>query len=178
MPASSAAGAPPDSRFVVSLLFPGSPPTIRRFIVSVWIRETIQGVTRRRSMSHISNEIQERFPPPFAHGDASSTISIKSISFRIATTLQHVPVSTIFRSSPIAMDFVTSSAMHASATFRSLSRFASKFVTNNNFLFSAITRTQPHRSTRGIYGFNAPNDLEFSEAPSPELQHVVWHRLF
>ena len=80
---------------ICALLLGGCPPHIARFIVSVVIWPSVQGMLLRRRIAHISQEILKGMSPSVTHCDSSAAPIIVLAVIGIVTTLVHVCPSTI-----------------------------------------------------------------------------------
>lgn len=84
---------------VPCLLNTSGPSTIRRFIISVLVRVTIDAFPGR-TLSHIGQKLFKRVPPFFANLYPSASVAWKRFGFWIGASLNHVLPCTISASSP------------------------------------------------------------------------------
>lgn len=71
---------------VVGLFFKSCPSAIVRLVVPVVIRKTVKGVSERRTRAHVLKESFEVVEPTVADRDASSSVSVVGMIFRIAAS--------------------------------------------------------------------------------------------
>jgi len=79
--------------FITSLSAGIRPPTIDWLVVAIVI-DAIKGMSFRRH-PHICKKVSERSSPSLANGNATTSITIKSLVRRIITTTFHIQPNTV-----------------------------------------------------------------------------------
>ena len=143
---------------IVGLLYSCSPSTIIRLVISIIIN-SFHLMFRRRTLTHVRNEVFKGVSPSIAHCYSASAVVRKSIGFRVVASLLNAAPNVIyFCASTIVLRSQTISAHCISVITAATYRIAAlkRRAVNNGFVFTN-TLAQPKRPLFFIASNKAQN---------------------
>ncbi len=163
----------------VSLLFRRRCPSrIRRFIVSVFVRPSVNRMFRRWFAPHVRKEVLKTIPttPAVANCDSPSAVHVIFWVFRIVTTIKNVSPCRIFYGSFGAMTFsMRARPLANSFSLKTSARLNDSLFNNTSLRGSDMAAYASTSQFSGKVRSDPANDSQNSQSPVSIADHRIIH---
>lgn len=156
---------------IASLLFWGSPTTISRFIISIFVWVAIQCVNIARRFAHIGQEVFKRVQPSIANSYSTTAVIVIIAVTRVKTSFFHAAPRFVYSRFVVAMS--DSFPVKAAARFCAFSWSGQLKHVHASYL-SAIAETKPDNSRAALTQHSEAKQLVESLSGYVPYLRKIW----